>query len=319
MRVSGKWIPIILFCCASLARAADAQACGPLGCGEVRDVQPADGTDEVPLNTEIRIRYFGATNLSCRENPTMVWLAPDFLEPHIEIGTILSFPDRAEAWLVVKPRMSLLPDTRYGLAVGKTESDDGGRSEWEWIAEFTTASEDDLEAPEITPVSQLSFLPRNTASTECGDSDVVPFVPRPKPVITDSSRDTRYNVYVDEELVGPYRDSLELDRDGAELYLDCGTSALFTGVLIEPGSRVEIRAVDVAGNESPEGDSLQVPDRCNENPEPEASGGGCSVSVPRRGPDAAWMFALLAMVTAYEARASKRRSLETWRGQKRGR
>jgi hypothetical protein len=312
MRVSGNWLSMLLVCCAVMARTTGAQACGAIGCGDVRDVQPADGAVDVPVNAEIRIRYFGDTNLSCRQNPTMVQLAADGdSRPRTEIGTILKFPDRAEAWLIVKPRTSLEPDTRYWVSVNKTEGEDDccRRTDWEGIAAFTTGSESDQEAPEITPVSQLSFLPRSTSTTNCGHTDVVPFVPKPA-LAADKSGDTRYNVYVDDELTGPYRDSLEQDQDGAELYVECGTDALFTGVLIEPGSQIEIRAVDIAGNESPEGVSIQVPDRCSASPDPEASGDGCSASVPHgRPPNLPWLFALLAAFAAHEARTNKRRSL----------
>jgi hypothetical protein len=302
MRVSGKWMPILLFCCAVMARTTGAQACGSIGCGDVRDVQPADGAVDVPLNAELRVRYFGSMVSSCRESPTQVQLSPNGTTgARIESGTVLSFPDRAEDWLIVKPKVSLLPDTRYVLSVRGLEGD------WERVSAFTTGSESDLEAPELTPVSALSFLPRNTSSTDCGHTDVVPFVPKPA-VASDASGDTRYNVYVDDELTGPYRDSLEQDQDGAELYVDCGTEALFTGVLIQPGSHLEIRAVDLAGNESPPGDSVRVLDRCSASSDVESSG-GCNLSAVRGRTGAAWLFALLAAFAAREARAIKRRSL----------
>lgn len=49
---------------ATLLDPSPAAACGGLPCAERSETQPADGLTNVPLNTEIRVLYFGAITLA---------------------------------------------------------------------------------------------------------------------------------------------------------------------------------------------------------------------------------------------------------------
>lgn len=305
MRVSGKWMLSLLVGFAIAAPAERAAACGALPYAFVEDVQPADGAASVPRNTELRIRFFGAVDaapLECSANLTRLRLTPEGGSPQELDGELRAWPGRAEGWLVVKPPEPLLPKTKYELELRSVRGDACAlEAEWTRLSSFETDSASDVRAPRLTGSPQLSYADRETGTTNCGTTDGVPVVTVLG--IDDDFQGTRFNIYVDGELAGPYRDGVTANADGAEIYVNCGTTALSTAILVAPGARIEIRAVDIAGNESAPGDEQSVPDECRASSD-SSNDSGCSLARRRTlsWSDALWPLALFARV----ARRSRR-------------
>jgi hypothetical protein len=314
MRVSGKWIAAIGACTMILGRAEVAEACGALPCADVQDVQPADTSSGVALDAEIRVRYFGGLDArsvsECGDNLARIRLWPDGAEAPIELEGELLTLRHADHWLVVKPPEPLLPNTAYRLElnVGLGGFACSCEGKWTSFSSFTTGADVDAGDPELGNVSALGFGERQTGNSDCGTQDLIPVLPD-LDTANDDSPGVRYNVYVDGVLASPFVENVIANEEGSpEIYLNCGTSALINATLVEPGSLIEIRAVDLAGNESPPTSPVRVPDRCNASSDVDSSG-GCSLSAVRGRTGAAWLFAVLAGFAAHEARASKRRSL----------
>jgi hypothetical protein len=285
--------------------AETAAACGSLPYAFVEDVQPADGAAGVPRNTELRIRFFGAVDaapLECSTNLTRLRLTPEGGSPRELDGELRAWPGRAEGWLVVKPPEPLLPETKYELELHAVRDDACAfEGDWTRLSSFETDSASDVRAPRLTGSPQLSYGDRETGTTNCGTTDGVPVVTVLG--LDDDFQGARYNVYVDGELAGPYRDGVTASGEGAEIYVNCGTTALSTAIQVAPGARIEIRAVDIAGNESAPGEALSVPDKCRPSSD-SSTDSGCSLTRVRAlsWSDALWPLALFAGV----ARRSRR-------------
>jgi hypothetical protein len=311
MRVSGKWMIAVWACGGLLAGVETAAACGSTPCAFLQDVQPADGTIGVPVDSEVRVRYFGTLDpapLECGKELAKIRLQAEGGDTTLELDAeLLSLPERAEGWFVAKSPEPLLMNTRYDVYLDVLRGDACTcESDWTSVASFTTAAEPDVRAPERLELSELEFGERQTGTSNCGTTDLIPLAPELES-ISDDFPGARYNVYIDGALAGPYRESVVADDEGAPaIYLDCGTGALIHSVLVRPGANLEIRAVDLAGNESPPSSPARVPDRCSASSDVESSG-GCSVSAVHAGTGVAWLFALLAAFAAHEARANKRR------------
>ncbi len=314
MRVSGLWIGIV-GACGLLLSSEKAFACGSLPCAIVQEVQPADGSSNVPLDPELRVRYFGALDEhsvnECGEHLARIRLWSEGAESSLELeGELETWRERASTWLVVKPSEPLLPNTVYRLELNVALGNFACSCEGEWttLSSFTTGAALDTEDPEFDGVSGLDFGERQMGSSDCGTQDLIPLLPELASA-NDDFPDVRYNLYVDGVLASPYLKATFANQEGApEVYLSCGTSALIDATLVEPGSSLELRAVDQSGKESSPKGQVRVPDRCNASPVAESSG-GCSVSRTRSGQHCAWLLAMLVVAAAHEARASKRRSL----------
>jgi hypothetical protein len=69
-------------------------------------------------------------------------------------------------------------------------------------------------------------------------------------------------VYVDGQREKRYVQYPPRTPEAAEFIVDCGSSSLTTQTVLQPGSRFELRAVDLAGNESSPTTPFEVPDVC---------------------------------------------------------
>src|SRR5688572_7587774 len=202
MRASGKWITAIGVCAMILSRAEVAEACGPLPCADVQDVQPADASSGVALDAEIRVRYFGALDArsvnECGDNLARIRLWPDGAEAPIELEGELLTLRYADNWLVVKPSEPLLPSTTYRLELNAGLGGFACSCEGKWtpFSSFTTGTDLDAGNPELGAVSALAFGERQTGSSNCGTQDLIPLLPDLESA-NDDSPGVRYNVYVD--------------------------------------------------------------------------------------------------------------------------
>ena len=312
MRVLGLLSAILI---GQFARVASVAACGATPCAFLQTVQPADGTNGVSLDSEIRVRYFGTLDpapLECGKELAKVRVLPEGADAPIELeGELLSLPERAEGWFVVRPPEPWLPNTRYEVFLDVLRGDACTcESDWISVASFTTGSEPDRQAPDKLELFGIAYGERLTGTSNCGTTDLIPLTPE-LGSISDDFPGARYNVYVDGVLSGPYRESVVLDGEGAPaIYLDCGAGALTHSILVRPGANLELRAVDLAGNEAAPSEPIRVLDRCAANTGVEASGGkGCSFAAPLGGPAGGfWLLALVSAFSAHAARANQRRT-----------
>lgn len=247
------------------------------------------------------MRYFGsldAAPLECGADLARVRLTAEGADTEELGGDLLVWPERAEGWLVVKPPEPLLPETRYELALRASLGDACScESVWTTVSSFETDAASDVRPPSLSGSREASYGDRETSTNNCGTMDGVPLVTVLG--LADDFQGARYNIYVDGELTSPYRDRVTANAEGAEIYVDCGTTALSTATRVEPGANVEIRAVDLAGNESAPGDALSVPDKCAQSSGSGSgsdSDSGCSLSASHPGSwlDGFWSIALLA-------------------------
>ena len=252
----------------AVIRAGHALACGALPCGQLDDVLPPDGSVGLPLNTEIRILYFGALPQPAEGGSCEVDLARLRLVPRggaaIELtGALLERSGAAQTWVVAKPSAALAANTTYAVQLEMGAGIEVCRCdqrEWTTVSTFATGAAADDAAPTFTGVSALSFGERADSSSDCGESKLIPAAPAFTPA-SDASPALRYNLYVDGAIAKRYVASLTGDT-APELYVDCGTGALTTATLVAPGARLEARAVDIAGNESAANASVAVTATC---------------------------------------------------------
>lgn len=253
---------------------------------------PPEGSVGVPLNSEIRVRYFGGfiglhESQSCELDLRPVRLQPDGGEPIDLTGTMLPTPELSEAWVVARHAEPLAANTTYAVQVLLSEVGDPcsceGR-EWTTISSFTSGEAEDHEEPTFTGIDTVEYGERLEKGGPCGpDTDVTPVIPvfLSFAPVTDVASE-RYNIYVDGQISRPY-----VQRIGSEyghLYVTCGALLAY----MAPGARVEIRGVDLAGNESPPNTPLtldvtcELPTMMPIDPGPSASEGatGSTPSAP---------------------------------------
>lgn len=271
--------------------ARDASACSPLGCATFITALPPDGTAGVPLNSELRVHYHGSGQVGEAGNIdlTPMRLVPAGQQELVLRGARLTGHDPSDWWLMARPDQRLAPDTEYELQVLVGAAGDAcavGR-DWTTVSRFTTAAEVDTDAPEFDGIATLSYGARQR-SGGCASADWIPITPalsEPR----DASPVMHFNVYVDGELNRRFLPSLEPSPTTApQLAIDC---SLVKGAgSIQPGADLEVRAVDLAGNESAPGAVFDVA-QCGERGATYDEDMGCSLS---RRSSSAWS-ALLAL------------------------
>ena len=172
--------------------------------------------------------------------------------------------DARVTWLVARPTELLLPNTIYeaqlllspaGEACGCEES------QWTTVTTFGTAGEVDEVAPSYAGVPALVYGDPAHEAGPCGDINHVPAWPGVENEVL-SEWAYAYNVYVDGRLEKPYVRSLSGTPAVAELLVDCGSTQLHPASRLAAGKTFEVRAVDLAGNESSPNQPILVDDVC---------------------------------------------------------
>ncbi len=274
-----QWCVVLALPGLFVSRPAD--ACGPTPYAEVRDIQPANGSADLPLNSEIRVLYFGTFGSASRScDLTKLRLLPEGGSPLELSGTRLDQPHGSQAWIVAKPSTLLLPHTTYDVQVdvdlfGACTSDMGS---WRTVSTFTTGSESDTLPPDFAGVRAFSYGDPVEQNTDCGFFKAVGVLPD-APLPTDSSQDIRYHIYVDGVLAIRYVESIGGVTDSPVLSVDCGSDSPPT-LSLPSDAQVEVRAVDVAGNESGANSPIQVAARCD--PTEQSDEPTCSVTTAPR-------------------------------------
>lgn len=259
---------------AFLALPRPAGACGATPFAERKEVLPSDGSTGVPTNTELRVLYFGS--LDPGEEGCLAAL--DAFRLVAEGGTVLDLTatrhdeGTSEAWFVARPDASLSPDTAYELQVNLAERFHYvcPAPAWTTVSRFTTGSGADADPPEFGGATAVTVGDYVDSENTCGN-----YLGFPLDVELASARDDapdlRYVVYADGERVA--RSLRDLDS----LFVDCGVTMVTTSRLLEPGAAIEVRAVDLAGNESSAGTALTVDATCDAEP-PDALPGDSGAS-----------------------------------------
>jgi len=260
-----------------------AQACGATPCLQLNEVQPADGSVGVPRNTELRALYFGTFEYYDEDSDgdhsidlSPMRLVPSGGEPILLTGTVLERPEAVDAWAVGQHVEALAANTRYELQLPFREF--GGFCsdaplEWHTVSSFTTGSDEDHDAPSFAGIESVGHGERSVGSSTCGTSDVIPLFPQFQRAADDDAR-TLYNVYVNGQIARRYVDMIATTQiTSTTLFVDCGSDTLATNTRLTSGARLELRAVDSAGNESSSTPPITIEASCSEPlpepPEPE--------------------------------------------------
>jgi hypothetical protein len=224
----------------------------------------------VPRNTQLRALYFGSLEAydeagsSTAIDVSSMRLVPSAGEPILLTGSLFERPSAWETWAISQPAEPLAADTSYEVQVSLDPRDtcSAGGSEWTTVSTFTTGADDDHEAPSFAGLDHVSYGERLAGSSDCGDSDGIPVHPEFRRA-SDSAPATRYNVYVGGDIAQPYVD-LDASRElaNAAIFVDCGSTSLHTNTAVAPGDLLELRAVDLAGNESPSNQAVSVEASC---------------------------------------------------------
>lgn len=262
----------------ALLDASAAFACGALPCAQINDIQPVDGSTGVALNTELRVLYFGtlepfSEDGACTADVENVRLVPSEGDPIQLQGKLHERASGSETWVVAKPELPLAANTAYALQLQLGQGVDACRCEdreWVTVSSFTSAVDVDRVAPAFAGISALTYGARTMSSTSCGSEDGLLAVPE-LTAATDDFPGPRYNVYVNGQLANRYLELFTADAQPSSIFVDCGSYGQSPWGRVQPGDSVEVRAIDLAGNESFPNEPIEVDVSCGS---PDTSGDG---------------------------------------------
>ncbi|HVZ32602.1 MAG TPA: hypothetical protein VG963_09260 [Polyangiaceae bacterium] len=287
-------LPLPAACLAALVYSSPALACGATPCSELQDAQPNDADGPVPLNTELRVLYFGTlqgdAGGACDLALTHLRLVPRNGSAIDLEGTLFADPSAQHVWVTAKPAEQLLPNTSYTLQVeeGLTAgSCSCGEDVWVKATSFTTGLEPHVGAPEFSGLNRLrSGTPGQGFTGGCTETNVVPVTLELGMPETRSG--LRYDIYVD----GVLRQRYVSPSSPGQIETQC-TTASGSGALLDGGSQVEVRAVDLAGNESAAHAPLKLTATCEEE-------AGCALSpgIRSKTPGVLWSLSLALLAVA---------------------
>lgn len=262
-----RYVPLAGIILSTLVRLAPAWACGALPCAQRDDVQPADGSVGVPRNTELRVLYFGSReyDAACDVDLRPMRLAPGAGEPILLTGVAFERPSAAQTWMIARHVEPLAADTSYALQLllGGGEACSCEGREWTTVATFTTGPDEDDAKPAFEGLEEVAYGARASDSSDCGASDRVPVNAGFTPAV-DASPGLRYNIYVDGEIANRNVDLEQARQRGGEIFVDCGSASLSTRTDVLPGAALEVRAVDLAGNESAPSQAITLAAVCQD-------------------------------------------------------
>jgi hypothetical protein len=268
MAMTVRHLPLAGLVLSALVRLEPAWACGELPCAQRHDVQPADGSVGVPRNPELRVLYFGALEYftDCEVDLRPMRLVPSAGEPILLTGTAFERASAYQTWMVARHVDPLAANTRYALQLLLGDGIEACRCdgrEWTTVAAFTTGESEDDEGPAFAGLEAVDYGARTVGSSDCGEGDRVPVSATFTPA-GDMSPGMRYNIYVDGEIAKRYVDLEQALARSGEIFVDCGSSSLSTATDVPAGAVIEVRAVDLAGNESAPNDDITIAAVCDD-------------------------------------------------------
>ncbi len=302
--------------------AAPVLACGETPCAQRTDVLPSNGSVDVPTNTELRIGYDGyvegsAVGLDCDLPLDELRLVPRDGEA-LMLHAVASADSTAypRTWFVARPVQPLLPNTTYTLqakldGAGSCTCDDDAFYD---VTTFTTGAAEISAAPAFAGEVDLEYTEVQRGESSCGPYHgfSLEITPRDAPSTADG---TRYQLYVNGKLAAQY-----LDAKSLRLGVNCIASAESDMRFTSSARVLEVRAVDLAGRESPAHHGVTVTDQCAGDEDPgdtRASGDrGCHVGRTATTTDATLVAMALALLLARVSRVGSSMSRATRRARR---
>jgi hypothetical protein len=248
----------------------------------VRDVLPKDGASKLPVNSELRVLYVGTLQPSLEGNDCDIDLTRLRLLSDDGVSRELhgSFESSADgAWLVAKTEESLAPDSTYQLQLelgADAEPCSCEERQWTTVSTFSTGANADLERPLFYGVKSISYGPLGEFFQGCSLFKGLYGSPEID-AATDSSSGIRYNLYIDGAVSRQFLEEDSAHGASLDFFVFCPVQGSTEGLVPQPGAKIEVRAIDIAGNESLPTDPLEVTAGC----EPPAS----SAADPGNSPD----------------------------------
>lgn len=198
--------------------ARPAHACNIILKARRSAVVPHDGMQDVPTNTQIRIKYFPIfTNdlLEILRNPIVRPAGGEAIEATIEVvlesgapvSDLQHWSPWEETWIIVQPREELAPNTTYEI-LDRFESSCHHRrcisENHAVVASFTTGAGPDQQAPHLTRITEITTAQHPaTSGIACG-SDFPYLSARLQWTPADDDRgpdQVQYHVYQDDALM----------------------------------------------------------------------------------------------------------------------
>jgi MYXO-CTERM domain-containing protein len=253
----------IALACGSWALPRPARACGATPCAQRQAVMPADGATSVPTNTELRVLYFGTfTGHMAGGTACGLPLSPMRLVDDRGVAVDIEATEEAagqhQQWWVARPPEPLRANARYRLQTRISSGNSCACDDpavYSDVSEFTTGAGQDTEAPDLAAIDRLDLAELVDTTNTCGGTHgypvgvvLAPSAPR--------APEVSFDIHVEGRLIKRYA-SLE-----HELFVDCGTSALSLQTMLSSGERVQLRAVDLAGNVAAFGPEIIVAGDC---------------------------------------------------------
>jgi MYXO-CTERM domain-containing protein len=285
-----------------VGRTAVAHAACEFGPFELREVSPASGATDVPINTEIRLTYW-KDGLGIDTLLTDIQLrAADGTIIDLDAQVVRNQEGIMRTMVVATLADDLVPDTRYEILsrIARPCIENNPVAcmleQHEPVAIFTTGAASDTTAPSFagpTGMNTFRWL-RELSSQWCGPYEAVLLTIGWQPATDDTPADTiRYHVYRDQTRVASYMTAVR----GARGVFKCNADYFVTealGDFIGQNGTYHVRAVDMAGNEDSNSAALDVYLRCDEDEPAGPDPGGCSVGNSTSSAFALWLLAALA-------------------------
>lgn len=246
-----------------------AHACSGDAALHRRLVQPADGAEGIPVNTEIRIQYTGASAPEVRTGLEGLAVRPVGGGDPIEL-TVETRPSDEGVVVVARPTAPLAVGAAYEILDRLADEwcvSDPCLSEPAVVATFTTSDVEDLVAPAFGGLVEVSASADECDSSACcGPYSVVSHGFGWEPANDDGPADQiRYNVY------GPGGSLVAALVSSARGYETCAGAPTGDDEIghfqVGPGEW-SVRAVDLAGNEDDNEIVVQVEATCAQVEEP---------------------------------------------------
>jgi hypothetical protein len=201
----------------------------------------------------------------CEAAPQAMRLVSSSADLVVEVEGQLIPQGSGYTWLVGSLASPLQPDTKYALQLMLSNPGEDACAclnspdyevQWTTVSTFTTAAGPDEEPPVFLGVSSFEAGQRFDTEGPCGSPTGVELIPE---FVPPAAADLRYNVYVDGVLTSRYVRNLMPAQTVSALL--CGVSGgLHNQTVVSAGSRIEIRVVDMAGNESAANEPVLIAD-----------------------------------------------------------
>ncbi|HEX2881482.1 MAG TPA: hypothetical protein VHO25_18260, partial [Polyangiaceae bacterium] len=213
----------------------------------------------------------GSTGEDCGVDLRALRLLPSTGDALDLLGTLNPEND-VYSWLVVRPAdrgQRLAPNTEYAVQLRLADpegdacvcNDSPNSVEWTTISKFTTGATADIDGPDFAGLEGLVGGLRSESSSNCGSTQGTQII-ADHAGATDASPELRYDIIVNDVLASRYVKEVTPSLGFPQIF--CGTAPLSNWTFVSPGDRIEVRAVDLAGNESPPHEPLVVDQRmCN--------------------------------------------------------